>query len=70
MLLADSNEIGTFITDRLTPMVSLYTLTDNIAVRQLALWDLYAVRLASIRPYTPLFAVSSSLSWIAINSRL
>lgn len=49
MLLADSNEIGTFITDRLTPMVSLYTLTDNIAVRQLALWDLYAVRLVSIR---------------------
>lgn len=39
---ADSNEIGTFIADRLAPLVSLYTATDNIGVRQLALWDLCA----------------------------
>lgn len=36
----DTGDIGTFTAEKLSPLVKLFTTTDNILVRQLALWDL------------------------------
>lgn len=63
LFVAGSGEIGTFTAEKLSPLVKLFTSTDNILVRQLALWDLYDVIILRV-PLT----LSQGLRWLPFPS--